>query len=70
MQVSHVLQRRPQHYSAWIANVQKHLQNHGDFSRQTIVKNVNVSFLDIILDYYFSLEAVLQDMAKNNPTEK
>ena len=27
-------------------------------------------FLDIILCYHFSLEAFLQDMAKNNPTEK
>ena len=27
-------------------------------------------FLNIMLCYYFSLEAVLQDMAKNNPTKK
>ena len=27
-------------------------------------------FLNIMLCYYFSLEAVLQGMAKNNPTEK
>ena len=31
---------------------------------------VNMSFLNIMLCYYFSLEAFLQDMAKNNPTEK
>ena len=29
-----------------------------------------MSFLNIMLCYYFSLEAVLQGMAKNNPTEK
>ena len=29
-----------------------------------------MSFLIIMLCYYFSLEAVLQGMAKNNPTEK
>ena len=31
---------------------------------------VNMSFLNIMLCYHFSLEAFLQDMAKNNPTEK
>ena len=31
---------------------------------------VNMSFLNIMLCYHFSLEAVLQGMAKNNPTEK
>ena len=30
----------------------------------------NMSFLNIMLCYRFSLEALLQDMAKNNPTEK
>ena len=34
-----------------------------------MVKNVNTSFLNM-LRYHFSLEAVLQGMAKNNPTEK
>ena len=34
------------------------------------MKNVDMSFLNIMLCYYFSLEAVLQGMAKNNPTEK
>ena len=29
-----------------------------------------MSFLNIMLGYHFSLEAVLQDMAKNYPTEK
>ena len=29
-----------------------------------------MSFLNILLCYYFSLEAVLQDMIKNNPAEK
>ena len=29
-----------------------------------------MSFFDIMLCYYFSLEAVLQGMAKNNPTKK
>ena len=29
-----------------------------------------MSFLNIMLCYYFSLRAFLQDMAKNNPTEK
>ena len=32
--------------------------------------HVNMSFLNIILCYHFSLGAFLQDMAKNNPTEK
>ena len=31
---------------------------------------VNMSFLNIMIRYHFSLEAFLQDMAKNNPTEK
>ena len=31
---------------------------------------VNMSFLNIMLCYHFSLEAFLQGMAKNNPTEK
>ena len=31
---------------------------------------VNMSFLNIMLCYHFSLEAFLQDMAKTNPTEK
>ena len=34
-----------------------------------MVKNVNISFLNM-LRYHFSLEAVLQGMAKNSPTEK
>ena len=29
-----------------------------------------MSFLNIMLCYHFSLEALLQGMAKNNPTEK
>ena len=29
-----------------------------------------MSFFDIMLCYYFSLEAVLQGMAKNNPIKK
>ena len=29
-----------------------------------------MSFLNIMLCYYFSLEAVLQGVAKNNPTDK
>ena len=29
-----------------------------------------MSFLNILLCYYSSLEAVLQDMIKNNPAEK
>ena len=31
---------------------------------------VNMSFLNIMLCYHFSLEAFLQDMAKNSPTKK
>ena len=31
---------------------------------------MNMSFLNIMLCYYFSLEAVLQGVAKNNPTKK
>ena len=34
------------------------------------MKNVNVSFLKIILCYYFSSEAALQGVAKNNSTEE
>ena len=34
------------------------------------MKNVNMSFLNIIQCYHLSLEAVLQGMAKNDPTEK
>ena len=34
------------------------------------MKTVNMSFLNIMLCYYFSLEAILQDVAKNNPTKK
>ena len=30
---------------------------------------MNMSFFEIML-YYFSLEVVLQDVAKNNPTKK
>ena len=29
-----------------------------------------MSFLDIAYCYYFSLEAILQGMTENNPTEK
>ena len=32
--------------------------------------SVNMSFLNIMLCYHFSLEALLQDMAKNNPSKK
>ena len=31
---------------------------------------MNMSFLNIMFCYYFSLEAVLQDVAENNPTKK
>ena len=31
---------------------------------------MNMSCFGIMLCYYFSLEAVSQDVAKNNPTEK
>ena len=31
---------------------------------------MNMSFLDIMLCYYFSSEAVLQGVGKNNPTKK
>ena len=34
------------------------------------METVNVSFLNIMLCYYFSLEAVLQGLAKNNLTKK
>ena len=33
------------------------------------VTTMNMSFFEIML-YYFSLEVVLQDVAKNNPTKK
>ena len=35
-----------------------------------IMKTVNMSFINIMLYHYFSLEAVLQGVARNNPTEK
>ena len=31
---------------------------------------MNISFFEVVLCYYFSLEAVLQDVAENNPTKK
>ena len=31
---------------------------------------MNMSFLNIMFCYHFSLEAVLQEIAKNNPTVK
>ena len=31
---------------------------------------MNMSFFEIMLCYYFALEAVLQDVAKNSPTKK
>ena len=31
---------------------------------------MNMSFFEIMPCYYFSIEAVLQDVAKNNPTKK
>ena len=31
---------------------------------------MNMSCFEVMLCYYFSLEVVLQDVAKNNPTEK
>ena len=50
--------------------IRNNIQNYSDFSQLFIVKNVNMSFLNIILCYYLSLEAALQSMAKNNPTVK
>ena len=31
---------------------------------------MNMSYFEIMLCYYFPLEAILQDVAKNNPTKK
>ena len=31
---------------------------------------MNMSFFEIMLCYYFSLEAILQDLAKNKPARK
>ena len=31
---------------------------------------MNMSFSEIMLCYHFSLEAVMQDVAKDNPTKK
>ena len=39
-------------------------------SPSNLYEYVNMSFLNIIICYYFSLEAVLQSMAENNPTRK
>ena len=50
--------------------IRNNIQNYSDFSQLFIVKNVNMSFLNIMLCYYLSLEAALQSMAKNNPTVK
>ena len=58
------IKKRLQHRS-FPVNVAKYLST--DFHIEIYV---NMSFLNIILCYHFSLEAFLQDMAKNNPTEK
>ena len=58
------IKKRLQHRS-FPVNVAKYLST--DFHIEIYV---NMSFLNIILYYHFSLEAFLQDMAKNNPTEK
>ena len=53
-----------------MANVLKQTPNYSDFSQWSIAKTMKMSFLNIMLCYYFSLEVVLQDVAKNNPTKK
>ena len=70
MYLSYALQCRLQNYSDGIAKVQKQLQNYSDFSQKSIVKTVNKRFFNNMLYYYFSLEVVLQGVAKNNPTGK
>ena len=57
-----------QHYFNWIAKVQT--PNWSEFSQKFIVKTVKLTFLNFMLCYYFSLEAVLQGIAENNPTKK
>ena len=42
----------------------------GEMFKYSFSYRNNMSFLNIMLCYYFSLQAFLQDMAKNNPTEK
>ena len=39
-------------------------------SPSNLLWKLNIVFLDIMLCYYFCLEAVLQGVANNNPTEK
>ena len=53
-----------------MANVLKQTRNYSDFSQSSIVKTMKMSFLNIMLCCYFSLEVVLQDVAKNSPTKK
>ena len=43
---------------------------HLHFLCSLLGKEHNMSFLDNMLGYYFSLEVALQDVAKNNPTKK
>ena len=61
---THTLQRRPQHYCDWIAKNQKYLQNFSDCFQNSIMKNVNLSFLNIMLYSCISLEAVLLSWPK------
>ena len=61
----HALQSWLQHYSDWINKVQKQLESYSNFFRKSVEKNVNMSFFTILLWYYFSLEAVLQGIAKS-----
>ena len=48
VQLLHGLKPWLLHYSDWIAKVKKQLQNYSDLSRLSVVKSVNMSFLNIM----------------------
>ena len=76
MWLSYVLQRRLQHDSDWIAKVKKQLQNYNGSSNPLWKLGIWVFWIFWIFwifwvfCYYFTLEAVLQGVGENNPTEK
>ena len=67
----HGLQPRPLHYPDWIAKVNKQLQNYSESKIIPVIyfEKCEFEFFEYYTYYHFSLEAVLQGMAKNNPTE-
>ena len=72
VQLFYGLQPRLLHYSNWIAKVKKQLQNYSDSKIIPVIyfEKCEYEFFEYYTYYHFSLEAVLQGMAKNNPTGK